>query len=195
MTTHMTTDAPAKPRRLRRFLLIAAIPALAIGWWLGSPLFIDSQVDEAFPVATVVPAETTPTTVASDTATTIAASDTTVPVADSTPTTEAPTGPVALASGSFEGFDAVHQGSGSATFYDVDGSRVLRFEDFDVTNGPDLRVNLVLTDGSHVDLGALKGNVGNQNYDIPADVDLDLVESVLIYCRAFSVEFAQAVLS
>jgi hypothetical protein len=86
----------------------------------------------------------------------------------------------------------VHQGSGAATIYDVDGGPVLRFEDFDVTNGPDLRVNLVLDDGSMLDLGALKGNVGNQNYDIPADVDLESVSSVLIYCRAFSVPFAEA---
>jgi hypothetical protein len=190
--TDQTTNSPRR-RTGRRLLLIAIIPALAVAWWLGSPLFLDREVDEEFPaVETAQPpvTTTTPSTIAPAGDASTTAPPTTVP--STTTTTVA--GPVELASGTFEGFDAVHQGTGSATLYDVDGSVVLRFEAFEVTNGPDLRVNLVLADGSMVDLGALKGNVGDQNYDVPSDVDLDQVDSVLIYCRAFSVEFAQAAL-
>jgi hypothetical protein len=171
--------------------LAASVPVLAIVWWLASPLFLDDEVDEAFPAAATVAGVETATeaeTAASVDATTRATS----PAVQSDVSETDASGPIALAAGSFEGFDAVHQGSGAATIYDVDGGPVLRFEDFDVTNGPDLRVNLVLDDGSMLDLGALKGNVGNQNYDIPADVDLESVSSVLIYCRAFSVPFAEA---
>ena len=81
---------------------------------------------------------------------------------------------------------------------------MLRFEDFRVTNGPDLTVVL----SSHPDpqtsdevaegkiqLGELKGNVGNQNYVLDASVDLDDVNSAIIYCRAFGVIFAVAPLT
>ena len=72
---------------------------------------------------------------------------------------------------------------------------MLRFEDFSVTNGPDLRVILVGTDGSHYELDKLKGNIGNQNYTIPDDLDLGDYEAVLIYCKPFSVVFSTADLS
>ncbi|NND83554.1 MAG: DM13 domain-containing protein, partial [Acidimicrobiia bacterium] len=75
-------------------------------------------------------------------------------------------------------------------------------EDFEVTNGPDLHVILSPVDSpnsseelravDYVDLGELKGNVGNQNYEIPADVDIDSIGSVVIYCVPFHVIFATA---
>lgn len=181
----------------RRTVLLGAIPALVIAWWLGSPLFLDRTVDEDFPAAAPAAEAPAPEAPAADEAVAVDAVDAPVsePAAEVAPANDTPAGPVALLGGSFVGNTPRYDGTGSATVYDVDGSTVLRFEEFEVTNGPDLRVNLVLTDGSMVDLGVLTGNVGNQNYDIPADVDLSQVESVLIYCRAFSVYFAEAVLA
>ena len=83
-----------------------------------------------------------------------------------------------------------------------DGSHLLRLEDFDVTNGPDLRVLLAeagdpmtrdeLQAGGYTHLAKLKGNKGNQNYEIPADVNLDEQNSVIIYCMPFHVIFSVA---
>ena len=89
-----------------------------------------------------------------------------------------------------------------------DGSRVLRLEGLDTSNGPDLKVWLsdapviegadgwfVFDDGAYADLGALKGNQGSSNYAIPADVDLDELTSVTIWCDRFSVSFGAAALT
>ncbi len=75
--------------------------------------------------------------------------------------------------------------------------RVLRLEeDFVTDNGPDLNVYLTsAADGfgdEYVDLGDLKGNIGSQNYEIPADVDLDLYDTVVIWCVRFGVGFGSA---
>ena len=75
-----------------------------------------------------------------------------------------------------------------------DGTSAIRLENFKVTNGPDLYVYLA-TDRSAsdiVNLGRLKGNIGNQNYPIPAGTDLARDNSVLIWCKAFSVPFGSA---
>ena len=75
-----------------------------------------------------------------------------------------------------------------------DASMVLRLENFRATNGPDLYVYLA-TDNSasdFVDLGKLKGNIGNQNYDIPEGTDFSRYDTVLIWCKAFSVLFGSA---
>ena len=114
-----------------------------------------------------------------------------------------PPEPVALASGSFRDADSFHRGSGTATVYLLpDGSHLLRLEDFEVTNGPDLRVLLAepgdpmsrveLQAGGYTHLAKLKGNIGNQNYEIPADIDLDEQNSVIIYCMPFHVIFSVA---
>jgi hypothetical protein len=88
-----------------------------------------------------------------------------------------------------------------------DGSRVLRLENLDTSNGPVLKVWLtdapvipgrdgwfVFDDGQHVDLGDLKGNKGSSNYPIPADVDLGQFGSVSIWCERFAVSFGAAAL-
>lgn len=104
-------------------------------------------------------------------------------------------------SGQFHG--VAHEGAGTATVFQAsDGRRVLRFTAFDTSNGPDLHVYLVAAlDASDsaavraaetVTLGPLKGNVGDQNYDIPAGVDLDRFRAVTIWCRRFGVNFATA---
>lgn len=107
--------------------------------------------------------------------------------------------------GEFMDQDSIHRGSGTATIYrGPDGSLLLRLENFSVTNGPDLHVYLsphpnpnrggqVRTTG-YVDLGELKGNRGNQNYPIPAGVDVGIQQSVVIYCVPFSVVFSVAML-
>lgn len=110
---------------------------------------------------------------------------------------------VALLSGNFMDADAFHRGSGLATIYrGPDGSYVLRLEDLDVTNGPDLHVILTpfanpevprdIKVSGYIDLGKLKGNRGNQNYPIPDDVDINSYQSVVVYCKPFSVIFSVA---
>ena len=115
-------------------------------------------------------------------------------------------GPVIVKSGAFRDADSFHKGEGSATVYELpDGSHVLRFEDFRVTNGPDLRVLLAshpdpqgrddVQGPGYVELGKLKGNIGNQNYPFPEGVSPDDYGSVVIYCKPFHVVFSVAALS
>jgi Electron transfer DM13 len=108
-----------------------------------------------------------------------------------------------LGQGTFVDGDAIHKGSGLATLYHApDGSYLLRFDDFATTNGPDVRVllspNATPTDhdslGEYLDLGEIKGNIGDQNYPLPADFDPTLYKSVVIHCLAFRVIFATATL-
>jgi hypothetical protein len=101
-----------------------------------------------------------------------------------------------LLTGSFIGVgDGIHDAMGIARVIPVGGGEnVLRLEDLEVTNGPDLYVYLS-TDKSasdFVNLGRLKANIGNQNYPIPAGTDMTKYDTVLIWCRAFSVLFGSA---
>lgn len=124
------------------------------------------------------------------------------PMPEMTDEENASADPVALSTGTFGEYDPVHAGEGSATIFELpDGSRILRFEDFRVTNGPDLHVILTVNeptnirtrpDEGYLDLGELKGNVGNQNYEIPADVDISGFNYVVIYCQPFHVNFSFA---
>lgn len=190
------------PKRTKQRLLIAGgvltIPAIALAWWLGSPLFLDTTVDETFPAAAPVTARSVEVQSAEPDTTL-----TTNPVGTDDQETA---GPVELLSGSFVDADAAHRGSGSATIFELDdGSRVLRFEEFEVTNGPDLHVLLVptgetvdrdlLAAAGYEDLGKLKGNVGNQNYVVPNGFDPDGAWTVVIYCEPFHVVFSTAQLS
>lgn len=108
--------------------------------------------------------------------------------------------PGVLAQGEFRDGEPGHNGEGVAKIIRAaDGSLVLRFEDFSVTNGPDLFVILLdNADGDYgaanerLDLGGLRATDGNINYDIPAGTDISKYRSALIWCRAFSVTFAFA---
>jgi len=110
--------------------------------------------------------------------------------------------PVIVARGIFTEIDLIHKGSGTATIYQLaDNSRILRLEDFSVTNGPDLRVILTVRSAprkpeevgtDYIELGQLKGNIGNQNYAVPAEVDLNVYKGVVIYCLPFQVVFSTA---
>ncbi len=183
---------------------IVLIPAIAVTWWGLSPYLSDDVVDEDFPVVASEPAPDeppqTPTDEDASRASTPPPSEATdsTPVEPAAPTpAPAPAGPVALGAGPFQGLTG-HRGEGTATVFELpDGSRVLRLEDFDVSNGPGLEVHLVpgadqRGPGDGVKLANLKGNVGNQNYDVPTDLDLSGDWTVLIWCEPFTVEVANA---
>ncbi len=181
--------------------LIVGVPVLALGWWLGSPLLFDTEVSEPFPLlaGAIVPEDTAQEDVEAEMKEAAEAPDTETD--DGMPPTAVP---VALASGQLEDFDNFHQGSGTATIYQLeDGSHVLRLEGFEVTNGPELHV-LLVPDADpqgrdditgYVDLGGLKGNIGDQNYEIPSGTDVSGYGSVVIYCEPFHVIFSVAILA
>lgn len=189
-------------RVTRRNIIIAAIvvgiPVLAIGWWLGSPLFLVTEVSEEFPMSAgaIVPGDMTQQDIEDEM---LDASQTDSKTSEDMPSD----GPNAVTSGVFADFDSFHRGTGTATIYQLeDGSHIVRFEDFEVTNGPDLHVLLVPASdpgsrddvAGYVDLGRLKGSIGNQNYEIPAGVDPADYGSVVIYCEPFHVIFSVATL-
>jgi hypothetical protein len=141
--------------------VLMAVPVLVGAWWAFRPekLFISQKVNEAAPVA-----------LRSE--------------------------PEALYTGKLEG--KVHQTSGRATVYkSADGKEYLRLSDFMTSNGPDVHVLLaraedkalesevVKGDIESVEIGALKGNQGDQNYDLPAAADLNKYQAVVIYCERF----------
>jgi hypothetical protein len=108
-----------------------------------------------------------------------------------------------IESGTF--YTILHPTSGTATIYRMgDGSHVLRFTNFDTSNGPDVHVYMVASDDAKdaaaveragfVDLGSIKGNVGDQNYTLPGDLDLAKYRAVSIWCKRFSVNFGAAAL-
>jgi hypothetical protein len=107
---------------------------------------------------------------------------------------EAP-GPVELASGDFSGADG-HAGTGVATLIrEPSGSRVLTFTEFDVDPGVDVDVYLTASPDDiddRIELGDLKGNVGDQQYEIPADADLGRYSNVILWCKPFTVRIAFA---
>ncbi|MBT3917313.1 MAG: DM13 domain-containing protein [Rhodospirillaceae bacterium] len=110
----------------------------------------------------------------------------------------------ALKTGKFKNADSAHRGQGIATIIEFEtGQKMVSFTSFEVTNGPDLKVYAVessnITDSNsvlqsrHLNLGTLKGNIGNQNYTLPADLDFT-VGSIVIWCEQFSVLFSAATL-
>lgn len=102
-----------------------------------------------------------------------------------------------VSSGSFVGFDRIHYGSGDASVIKTSEGYIIRFEDnFNVANGPDLYVGLG-RDGEYIkeaQIEKLKGNIGSQNYLVPKHINLEDYNEIWIWCRAFSVGFAKAVL-
>lgn len=160
-------------KKNRTVLLFAAV--LLVGAWYAfrpERLFIDQTVNESFPMAT----------------------------AQQTMSDE----PTLLASGSFH--SNAHETKGTASIYRLpDGSMTLRLTDFETSNGPDVRVYLVaaddvnenetVTSAGFIEVAALKGNIGDQNYELPSSLDLTKYRSVTIWCRRFSVNFGTAPLS
>ena len=169
---------------------IIGVLVVALGLSLFQPwrILTSTEVNEAVPVSGGEVAVATPTAAPSP--------------ATATPTPDAE--PLVLAEGAFISHE--HATSGSVRILELaDGTRVLRVEDLQTSDGPDLQVWLsdqpvidgvegwgVFDDGAYAELGALKGNVGNQNYAIPAEVDLDDFTAVSIWCARFKVSFGAA---
>lgn len=189
--------------------ILALIPIAWLAWWLLSPLWMDTEIDEEFPRAAraILPDGMSFAEVEAEM---VEAAQLERPVAEAMPELAAAPAaqeaiPQAELTGQFRGADRFHQGSGSATIYDLgDGELVLRLDEFRVTNGPDLRVLLAnapdpeghsdLSDAGYEELGKLKGNIGSQNYELPDGFDLAEAQSVVIYCNPFRVVFSVATL-
>jgi hypothetical protein len=160
---------------MNRRIVVAGLAVLGgVGWYLFRPelLFIDTKVNETLTTSAVAQ-------------------------------TDAPAPPATLVAGTFH--SVAHETRGTATVLELDGRRVLRLTDFATSNGPDVRVYLVaapdaadnetVTRAGFVELGKLKGNQGDQNYDVPATVDLGRYRAVTIWCARFGVNFATAPLT
>ncbi|MFV1989777.1 MAG: DM13 domain-containing protein [Acidimicrobiales bacterium] len=178
----------------RKILLIAAAVGIPVVLYLAfvtfgvQTLFIDDKVNEAGPQFDLAAADDATNDVPTDD-----------PAGEAS---EASSEVMVLSAGEF--VDRSHPAKGVAeVLNDGTEQRFLRFEDFEVDNGPDLFVYLTTADaaadasefgrdGEFVNLGVLKGNIGSQNYEIPADVDLSEYDTVVIWCRRFAVAFAAA---
>ena len=101
----------------------------------------------------------------------------------------------------------LHETSGRATVYrQPDGALTLRLTDFHTSNGPDVHVVLATADDlglqstvpgkalASVEIGALKGNQGDQDYKLPANTDFAHYSTVAIYCERFHAVFGTATL-
>lgn len=151
----------------RRLLVVLAFAIFAVGAWYAfrpERLFINQKVNEQFPTASAAMSNK-------------------------------------LASGQFR--SAAHDTKGTATVFQLaDGKKTLRLTDFATSNGPDVHVYLVaagdakdndtVTQAGFIDIGTLKGNIGDQNYELPADADLAKYRSVTIWCKRFGVNFGTA---
>jgi Electron transfer DM13 len=164
----MNTNTGSWVSRNKWILAVIGIPVVVGAWWAFRPekLFVNQKVNEAAPAA-----------LSSE--------------------------PEALFTGRLEG--KVHQTSGRATIYKSTGGRVyLRLSDFTTSNGPDVHVLLAKAEDKaleqeivkgnldSVELGTLKGNQGDQNYDLPATADLNQYQAVVIYCERFHAIFGVA---
>lgn len=185
-------------------VVVAGLAWLAFGYFGIQAAFIDNEVDEAGPVFAASQAEqdavveteefqeameeaeenrTEADEPAEDAVSTEAAAE------------EDPAEILTLASGQFAGTSRYDVSGDALVLNDGSAQRFLRFENFDSSNGPDLKVYLRAADGDFVSLGELKGNIGNQNYEIPEDVDLSVFDTVEIWCERFGVGFGSATLA
>jgi len=155
-------------------LTIALVVLVVVGigaWYAFRPerLFINQRVNEQFPTASAANME-----------------------------------PMKLASGEFHA--GAHETKGTAAIFKLaDSKRTLRLTNFATSNGPDVHVYLVaatdakdndsVTKAGFVDLGSLKGNIGDQNYELPGNADLAKYRAVTIWCKRFSVNFGTAPLN
>ena len=154
------------------FVLVGA----AVAWYLGSPLFIRTTLNEAAPAAAVVSASPTGG----------------VP-APAPALTPPPTTPEALPTGELGFVDSIHNGKGKVLLLRTADGVVLRFENVAITNAPDIHVYLSpetggkWTEATSLYLGALKATNGSFNYAVPAGSDVTRYKSVVVWCRQFSV--------
>ncbi|MEM9467464.1 MAG: DM13 domain-containing protein [Actinomycetota bacterium] len=196
---------------------------VAFGYFGIHTAFIDDVVDEDGPVFTVTPEGDGETAAGTADADASAATDTEDPAESATDGAEEPAADAASETAEVEApaeepaaTESAEPAAGevvtifdgdftSLSRYSVSGDalvlnngteqRFLRFENFDSSNGPDLKVYLRAENGDFVSLGNLSGNIGNQNYEIPVGVDLEVFNTVEIWCERFSVGFGEALLS
>ncbi|MEG3629948.1 DM13 domain-containing protein [Streptomyces poriticola] len=187
-------------------VLVVAVAGAGFGlyWFQPWKLWQDETVEEALPGAVSTSAPADPSAPAPGDSPAGAPAE---PSADTAASPSAPAGPQTLAGGELISHE--HATSGSVKLVRLaDGSHVVRLENLDTSNGPDLRVWLtdapvkegragwhVFDDGAYVSLGKLKGNKGSQNYTVPEDVDLSKYSSVSIWCDRFDVSFGAAELA
>lgn len=176
--------APAPRRRRWPWIagaaaVVAVLAALAVGVFEVHTLWIDDAVEEE---AFVFDSG--------------ASTEEAAPMAtEGTPTTTAPEGTPPpevrlVATGTF--VEEGHPAGGTANLYTDGTQTVVRFEDdFWTDNGPDLKV-IVHVDGQQVEVAPLKGNEGSQNYELPADIDPESVDSVGVWCKRFDYVFTTA---
>jgi hypothetical protein len=150
---------------MKKIIWVLVIIILGVGVYYGRYFVVDTEVNEAAPEIVNQPQATTFTP----------------------------------KQGIFGEVDRIHKGSGKATLLETNEGKVIRFEDFQVTNGPDLYVWLTknpnpTTDieslGEYIDLGRLKGNVGNQNYNVSQNIEG--YDTVVVWCKQFSQLFTYA---
>ena len=154
---------------VRKVIVVAILVAAIVAWYAFRPekFFINQRVNEQFPTASASDPQKV------------------------------------VSSGSFH--TVAHQTRGTVTVYqNAEGKRTLRFTNFQTSNGPDVQVYLVantdandnetVTRSGFLSLGTLKGNIGDQNYELGPDVDLTKYRAVTLWCRRFSVNFATAAL-
>ncbi|HUU47898.1 MAG TPA: DM13 domain-containing protein [Nitrosopumilaceae archaeon] len=150
----------------KTIILTVIILTIPLAIYTISPFFTNTVIDEALPTVTA---------------------NTDQPGLDIAPTI--------FLSGEFIGIgDGVHDVSGDTIVLGLDDINYLRFENFAAANGPDLHVYLATDNAAteFIDLGLLKANNGNQNYEIPDGTDLDKYNKVLVWCKMFSVLFGSA---
>lgn len=208
------SPAEVPRRRSRRWWWVAAavlVVVAGVGAALFEPwrLFTRSSIDEAAPAAAATPAAVSTSLVTTVVATppTGPATPTSTPSSSIAPATTSDPEPTAPPSTPEPFVDGEHATSGTAAVVSgADGRRYVRLENFSTSDGPDVHVILsdrssgqadwgVYDDGRHVELGELKATDGNQNYEIPADVDLAGLRSVVVWCDRFDVAFGTAALA
>jgi hypothetical protein len=153
----------------KKLAVLVVLVVVGFGAWYAfrpERLFINQQVNEQFPTASAANME-----------------------------------PMKLAAGEFH--SGAHETKGTAAVFKLaDGKRTLRLTNFQTSNGPDVHVYLVaaadakddatVKNAGFIDLGSLKGNIGDQNYDVPANVDLAKYRAATIWCARFNVNFGTA---
>ncbi|MEW9503034.1 DM13 domain-containing protein [Jeotgalibacillus marinus] len=169
---------------MKKWLIsLGAVAVLGLGWYLVSPLFIDQVVDE--PVITG--AKSNQSEKEANSSQDMMKSDEEDSMSQDAGTNDTMKENETF-SGTFQDGDSLHQASGNAMIQE----NVVRLEDFEVTNGPDLYVYLVDEDQETKDgvsLGKLKGNIGNQNYELPEGTEINEGMKIVIWCKQFNVDF------
>jgi hypothetical protein len=180
------------PRTSALGLITALAVGLPVGWYLGSPLIIRSELVEPPPVADAGARISPGAGSAAPSASLLPIAESARPTAESTP---APS--LTALRGRFVGADDFHFARGTARLVETSPGRyTLRMEDFSVRNGPDLFVYLSPNRDGYakgaLELGRLKATDGSFNYSIPSSADVGRIRSVVIWCKAFSVQFGAA---